>query len=232
MTQNSFIEELNKIGICVTDKQLSQLESYYELLVNYNQQFNLTAITDKESIYLKHFYDSATLYKIVDLNNIDTMCDIGSGAGFPGIVLKILFPNLKITLVDSLNKRINFLNIVIDSLGLQNIEALHARIEEYASINRNKYDLVTARAVASTNILLEYGIPMVKINGFFVAMKGKIDSEPNYENASNLLHAKKVDEIVFKLPFEESNRTLIKFTKIQDNKKYPRKFALIKKNPL
>ena len=232
MTQNRFIEELKKINIDISDEQLKQLEMYYELLIEYNKQFNLTAITDKESVYLKHFYDSATLFKIIDLNNIKTMCDIGSGAGFPGIVIKILFPNLKITLIDSLNKRINFLNIVIDKLGLKDIEALHSRIEEYSSVNRNKYDIVTARAVAATNILLEYSVAMVKPNGYFIAMKGKVDTEPSYDNAIKLLHVKKEDEIEFILPIEESNRTLIKFKKIDDVKKYPRKFSMIKKNPL
>ena len=116
MTQSNFIEELKKINIEITEKQLKQLEEYYELLIEYNKVMNLTGITEKDEVYLKHFYDSLTLNKIIELKNVDTLCDLGSGAGFPGIVLKIVFPNIKITLVDSLNKRINFLNEVINKI--------------------------------------------------------------------------------------------------------------------
>lgn len=233
MTQSRFIEELEKLNITINEIQLQQLEKYYELLIEYNKVMNLTGITEKEEVYLKHFYDSLTIIKIINLNNIESLCDIGTGAGFPGIVLKILFPKLKITLIDSLNKRINFLNIVIDTLGLKDIDAIHYRIEEYGIKNRNKFDVVTARAVAATNILLEYAIPIVKNNGYFIPMKANIDNEPSYQHALNELSCIEEEKIIFRLPIEESNRTLLKFKKIKDTqKKYPRKFAEIKKRPL
>ena len=172
MELNEFIDELKKINIELSLEQLNQLEQYYNLVIEKNKVMNLTGITDKKEFYLKHFYDSLTLNKIVNLKEIDSLCDIGSGAGFPGIVLKIAFPHLKITLVDSLNKRIIFLNEVINNLNLKNIEAICTRAEDYSRINEEKYDLVTARAVASLSVLLECSIRLVKINKFFVAMKG------------------------------------------------------------
>jgi 16S rRNA (guanine527-N7)-methyltransferase len=233
MTINSFIDELSKLGIELDDTQLNQLEKYYELLVEYNKVMNLTGITEKNEVYLKHFYDSITLVKAIDLNNYESLCDIGTGAGFPGLVLKIVYPKLNITLIDSLQKRINFLNIVIEKLNLKNIETIHSRIEEYGCNNREKYDIVTARAVASTNVLLEYSIPIVKTGGYFIPMKGKIDTEPSFENAQKKLGCTMEEKIEFLLPYENSNRTLIKFKKdIVTNKKYPRKFSEIKKNPL
>ncbi len=155
MTISEFIEELKKLNIEPTEEQLNQLNKYYELIVEYNKVMNLTGITEKEQVCLKHFYDSLTIAKVIDLNKEETLCDIGTGAGFPGIVLKILFPNLKITLIDSLNKRIEFLKIVIKELNLNNIEAIHTRAEEYAKDNIEKFDVVTSRAVAPLNILLE-----------------------------------------------------------------------------
>lgn len=233
MTQSSFIEELKKINIDITEDQLNKLEQYYEMLIEYNKVMNLTGITEKEEVYLKHFYDSLTLNKIVDLKSIDTLCDLGSGAGFPGIVLKIVFPNIKITLVDSLNKRINFLNEVINKLNLGNIEAIHSRIEDYSREYTEKYDLVTARAVAPLNILLELGVRLVKVNKYFVAMKGNLENEPDYSNCINKLDLVEVDKVVFNLPVENSTRTLIKFEKKNStNKIFPRKFGDIKKRPL
>jgi len=195
---------------------------------------NLTRITKKEEVYLKHFYDSLTLCKNVNLYKNKKLCDIGSGAGFPGIVLKIVFPELDITLLDSLNKRINFLNKVIKDLDLKNIKAIHCRAEEYSKENIESYDIVTARAVAKTNILLEIAIPMTKINGIFVAMKANIDDEINNINhACTELNCKLEKIETFKLPKENSIRNLISFRKIQPtNIKYPRKFEQIKKNPL
>ncbi len=231
MTEKEFDLEVKKLGINLTDQQKHQLNTYYELLINWNQKFNLTNITDKKMCYLKHFYDSLTINKIVDLNSIETLCDIGTGAGFPGLVLKIVFPNLKVTLIDSLNKRITFLNEVITKLKLDNVTTIHSRVEEYALENKEKYDLVTARALASMNVLLEYAIPLVKVNGLFVAMKGSTE-----EDISNCLkeldcHVSKV--IKFLLPFENSNRMLVKVIKDKKTpKKYPRKYSEIKKKPL
>lgn len=234
MTQNEFINELKKLNIELTNKQLEQLNTYYELLVEYNKVMNLTGITEKNQVYLKHFYDSLTLKKIIDPTKEETLCDIGTGAGFPGLVLKIVFPNLKVTLVDSLNKRIEFLKTVIQKLNLEDIEATHARIEEYASINREKYDIVTSRAVAPLNILLEYAIPLLKQNKYFISFKGNISEEINESKKALQTLNSEIEQIEeFKLPVEQSNRTIIKIKKQKKtNKKFPRKYSEIKKKPL
>jgi 16S rRNA (guanine527-N7)-methyltransferase len=174
MNKDRFIEEVKNLGIEITDKKLEQLEKYYELLIEYNKVMNLTGITEKEEVYLKHFYDSLTIAKIIDLNNENSLCDLGSGAGFPGIVIKIFYPELEVVLVDSLNKRINFLNVVIKELGLEKIKAIHSRIEEYSVANKEQFDVVTARAVAQMHFLLEVSVPMLKVGKYFIAMKGNI----------------------------------------------------------
>ena len=213
MNLSRFEEELKKINIKITNEQIKKLEIYYEMLIEYNKVMNLTGITEKEEVYLKHFYDSLTIVKVINLNEFQTLCDIGTGAGFPGLVLKIIFPKLKITLIDSLNKRINFLNAVIEKLELKDIETIHYRIEEYGIINREKYDIVTARAVAPLNILLEYAIPLVKVNGYFIPLKGNIDNEVDYSNAMKKLDVIEENKVKFLLPIENSNRTIIKFKK-------------------
>lgn len=234
MTENELIDYLKEINIKLDEKKLLQLQNYYELLKEWNEKINLTAIIDKDQVYLKHFYDSLTLNKIIDLNNNLTLADIGTGAGFPGIVLKIVFPNLKITLIDSLNKRIKFLNLVINELGLKDIEAIHIRSEEYALIKREYFDIVTARAVAPLNILLEYCIPLLKVNSYFIPMKADISQEIiESKNALKALDCEIIDQLEFKLPKENSLRTLIKIKKTKiTNKKYPRKFSEMKKNSL
>ncbi len=233
MTINDFIKEVEKLGLEPTETMLNQLEIYYKMLIEYNKVMNLTGITKKEDVYLKHFYDSLTLIKIVDLNKEETLCDIGTGAGFPGIVLKIFFPNLKIILVDSLNKRIKFLNEVIKKLNLEKIEIVHARMEEYSKKNIEKFDVVTARAVAQMYFLLEVAIPSLKVGKYFIAMKGNIENEINYTYAMEKLNSKQIDILKFKLPIEESDRTLIKI--IKENKTsnlFPRKYNEIIKKPL
>ena len=234
MTIEEFIKEVEKLGFKVTDKELSQLDTIYKTLIDTNKTMNLTRITDKENVYLKHFYDSLTVVKVIDLNKVDSLCDVGTGAGFPGIVLKILFPKLKITLIDSLNKRINFLNEVIEKLGLTDITTIHIRVEEYGLVNREKYDLVIARAVAPLNILLEYCVPLTKINGYFIAMKANVDEEIEASsNALQKLNSKIEDSICFTLPVEQSKRTIIKIRKFsKTDKKFPRKYNEIKKRPL
>ena len=232
MNQNNFIEETKKLGIKVTEKELILLEKYYDMLVEYNRFMNLTGITEHDEVYLKHFYDSLTIVRAIDLNKVETLCDIGTGAGFPGIVLKIFYPNLKITLVDALQKRINFLNDVIKELNLDKIETVHARIEEYGIKNREIFDVATARAVAPLNVLLEYSIPILKQNGYFIPMKANIENE-NYENALKILCCSVEQTYKFLLPIEQSNRTIIKIKKEkQTSKKYPRKNNLIKTKPL
>ena len=233
MNQSKFIKEVEKLGIEVTEEKLNKLEKYYELLIEYNKVINLTRITEKEDVYLKHFYDSLTISKSIDLNKEENLCDLGSGAGFPGIVLKIFYPNLKITLIDSLDKRIKFLNTVIEKLNLKEIEAIHIRIEDYAKENIEKFDVVTARAVAPLNILLELGINLVKVGKYFIAMKGNIEKEPNYKNALGKLNCELKEINTFKLPIENSVRSLIKIKKNNSiSKTFPRKFSEIKKRPL
>lgn len=233
MNEINFIKEIENLGIIITPKKLKQLEKYFELLVEYNKVMNLTGITEKEDVYLKHFYDSLTISKIIDLNQEKNLCDLGSGAGFPGIVIKIFFPELEIVLVDSLNKRINFLNIVIKELGLEKITAIHSRIEEYAVNNKECFDVVTARAVAPLNILLELGINLVKIDKYFIALKGNLENEPAYENSIKELNCSLGNIVEFKLPVENSNRSLIKIIKNKSTPRvFPRRYSEIKKKPL
>ena len=234
MQLEEFKEELTKLGIIVSEKQLQQLEQYYHLLVEWNQKINLTAIIEKDQVYLKHFYDSLTLGKIIDLNEQESLCDIGTGAGFPGIVLKIFYPHLKITLVDSLQKRITFLNLVIEKLGLKNIKTYHARAEEFAHLHREEFDIVTARAVTHFRILLEYGIPIVKVYKFLIAMKANIGEEiEESKSALEKLKCHIENEISFELPNNEGHRTLILCQKDQKTSHlFPRKYSEIKKKSL
>ena len=233
MTKEEFIKELKKININISCDILIKLDKYYHLLITENEKYNLTNITEETSVYLKHFYDSLTITKAINLDN-QKILDVGSGAGFPGLVLKICFPNLKVTLVDALEKRIKFLNLVIEKLDLKDINAIHSRAEDYARNFKEEYDLVTCRAVAKLNILNELCLPMVKINGYFIPMKANISDEIEEAKSSlNKLNSKIDDIIEFKLPVEGSIRNLIKIKKIgKINSIYPRKFDKIKRNPL
>ncbi len=232
MNKELFLEELKKLGILLTPKQEQDLDTYYKLLISYNNNVNLTAITKEEDVYLKHFYDSLTLFKGIDLKENLKICDLGTGAGFPGLVLKIVFPNLSITLVDSLEKRIKFLDLVIKELELKNIKTVHSRIEEFKEIEA--FDVVVSRAVAKINILLELGCKIPKVNGLFVFMKGNILEElKSAKNALKVLNYSLEKIINFKLPIEESERNIVilKHTSPTSNK-YPRQFSIIKKKPL
>lgn len=206
MNKEKFIEELDKINIILTEEQIEKLDKFYKLLIEWNKKINLTRIEDEKEVYLKHFYDSLTIVKVVDLNKINTLCDVGTGAGFPGIVLKIVFPNLKITLIDSLQKRVNYLNTIIKELNLNNIEAVHARGEEY----KGKFDLVTSRAVANIEKLVKYTMHLVSPSGIFVAMKGDIDNELTEDIKRKLSKKYKITKIEkFLLPIEESKRSFV-----------------------
>ncbi len=234
MNRDEFILELEKLNIDVTEEELDKLNIYYNLLIDYNKVMNLTGITVEKEVYLKHFYDSLTIVKAINLNKVNTICDIGTGAGFPGLVIAIFFPDIKVTLVDSLRKRIDFLNIVINKININNVETIHDRIEEFSIKHINEYDVVTSRAVAKLNILLELSINMVKLDGYFIALKGNVKEEiENSKNAINLLDCKLEEIIDFYLPIENSYRSIVKIKKIKNtNSKYPRKFDKIKKNPL
>ena len=233
MNKEEFLKELHKINIKITNKQLEQLEQYYNILVEENKKYNLTSITNKEEVYLKHFYDSLTINKIIDLTN-QSLCDIGTGAGFPGLVLKIVFPSLNITLVDSTVKKCNFLKMVISKLNLKDINITNERAEIYSKEVREKYDIVTSRAVAPLKHLLEYSIPLVKVNGYYIAMKSDISKEIEGINTyEEKLNIKEEDKIIFELPKENSLRTLIKYKKIEKTSlKFPRKYNEIKKKNL
>ena len=233
MKNNELIEGLKKINVFCTQKEIDQLNKYFELLIEWNEKINLTAITERSEVNLKHFYDSLTLATIIDLSKESSLCDVGTGAGFPGIVLKIFFPHLKLILVDALNKRLNFLKVVCDELGLKDVEFIHARAEDFSRQNREKYDIVTARAVSKLNILLELCTPLVKENKYFIAMKGR-DSEVQLCNKAMSELGLVIDkEISFELPYNGGDRNLIKFKKVsKTNKKYPRKFSEIKNRPL
>ena len=206
MNKEVFIKELEKLCISPTLDQLDKLEKYYELLISWNEKINLTRIVSKEDVYLKHFYDSLTIIKAVDLSKTPTLCDVGTGAGFPGIVLKIMFPNIKVTLVDSLQKRVNYLNEVIKELELEDIIAIHSRGEDY----KGSFDVVTSRAVANIEKLLDYTMHLVSKDGVFIAMKGNIDEELTSDIKERINKKYSIKEIIrFKLPIEDSNRSLV-----------------------
>ncbi len=233
MNKEEFIKELEKLNIKITDNQLEQLDKYYHLLYLENKKYNLTAITDEPSVYLKHFYDSLTIVKTIELNN-QYICDIGTGAGFPGMVLKIVFPNIKIDLLDATLKKCEFLSMIIKELKLSNINVINARAEEYSIKNREKYDIVTSRAVAPLKHLLEYSIPLLKIDGLFVALKSNIDNELiNINNYYQKLGLTDEEIMKFKLPYEDSLRTIYKIKKIKKTPLiYPRKYSQIKKKDI
>lgn len=232
MNIEMFINELKKINITLSEIQLKQLHAYYLLLIEWNQKINLTRITDEKDVYLKHFFDSLTLYRTIDLNEELRICDVGTGAGFPGIVLKIVFPNLKIVLIDSLNKRIKFLNEVIETLNLKNIEAIHCRMEDYSRKNRDKFDIVVSRAVSNINIMAEISIPALKVGGHMILMKANCEEEIETSTKTLKLLNSKINKIdKFILPVENSNRTIIDIIKILDTPlKYPRSMDKIKKS--
>lgn len=206
MNKDEFYEALKDLNIELNEHQKEQLEQFYEILIEENKKINLTRITEKKDVYLKHFYDSLTISKVIDLTKIKTLCDVGTGAGFPGIVLKIVYPNLKVTLIDSLLKRVNYLNRTIEQLDLHDIKAIHTRSEDY----KNQFDVVTSRAVASLEKLIPYCIHLVKTAGQMIAMKANITDE--IEKSSKIqkkYNCKIVKQEEFLLPKEESKRTLL-----------------------
>lgn len=232
-----FAEELKKLGITLTPRQKEQFDRYYELLVERNKVMNLTGITDYDEVNLKHFTDSLTIVRLKDMSKIYTMIDVGTGAGFPGIPIKIVFPHIKIVLLDSLNKRLKFLNDVIGELNLEEIETLHGRAEDHAKKMeyREKFDLCVSRAVANLSTLSEYCLPFVKRGGSFVSYKsGESDEEIRQsEKAVSILGGKieKIDK--FMLPDTDIGRSLVQIDKVKNTPgKYPRKAGVPAKEPL
>lgn len=229
-------KQLSTHGIELSDKQQQQFQTYYQMLVEWNEKMNLTSITEEHEVYLKHFYDSIAASFYTDLTKELTICDIGAGAGFPSIPLKIIFPNLKVTIVDSLNKRIHFLNQLADALDIENVSFVHDRAETYGKGDyRESYDIVTARAVARLSVLSELCIPLVKKGGQFIALKSS-KGEEELEEARfgiGVLGGKVVDTISYELPENAGERQMIIIDKrSQTPKKYPRKPGTPNKSPL
>ena len=228
---------IEKLDINISEEQCCQFLKYYEMLVEKNKVMNLTGITEFEEVVEKHFVDSLSLVKSIKLNGDESLIDVGTGAGFPGIPIKIMFPNLKITLMDSLNKRLLFLNEVINKLGLDKIELVHGRAEDLGknSNYREKYDLCVSRAVANISTLSEYCIPFIKLNGYFICYKadGCMNENKIKKNAIKVLGGE-IEEIVdFNLPDTDIKRKIINIKKIKNTpKKYPRKPGLPSKEPI
>jgi len=225
----------NELNIELSEQQLKQFDIYYKFLIEYNEITNLTRITDEEEVYYKHFYDSLTIVKSIDMHKINTLCDMGAGAGFPSIPLKIIYPHLKLTIIDSLGKRITFLKLLVEKLNLDHVFLVYDRIENYAKTHHDKFDLVTARALGKLPLILELGLPMTKMNSFFVAYKSK-----NYEeelsdsvNALNLLGGEVTKIIQFEIPNAFGDRVHILIKKHKKSPlMYPRSFSAIKKKSL
>lgn len=233
MTKEEFIVALNNINIHLTKEAEDALEIYASFLLEYNEHTNLTAIKTMSDIYLKHFYDSLTISKLVDFNN-GKLLDVGTGAGFPGMVLAICFPNLQVDLLDSNNKKIKFLEELIKKLNLTNVQTVYSRAEDYTRVNREKYDYVTSRAVADLRVLLELNIPSLKINGEFLVMKGNIDEELKLsQNAIKKLFCTITKKEEFTLPFNSGTRNIMIIKKTKETPSiYPRNYDKIKKRPL
>lgn len=229
-----FIEIANKYSLDISNSQLEKYETYFSFLVEYNTHTNLTAITEHDDVFYKHFLDSILLTKAIDLNN-KTLCDVGAGAGFPSVPCAIINSSVKVDIIDSLNKRIIFLNELIEKLNLSNVKAYHNRAEEAAKDKRESYDVVSARAVARLSLLSELCLPLTKIGGYFVAMKAiQYEEELNEaKNAIKVLGGEIVDIKNFVLPNDLGSRYFIIIKKVKETpKKYPRQFAQIKKNPI
>lgn len=232
-----FEKDLDALGVSLTEKQIEQFLRYYELLVEKNRVMNLTAITEYKDVLKKHFVDSVSLVKAFDLSGNLSVIDVGTGAGFPGLALKLAFPKLKVTLLDSLNKRIHFLNEVIDELGIDGVDTIHGRAEDFAKLGklREKYDLCVSRAVANLSTLCEYCLPFVRVGGLFVSYKSEkiIEELASAEKAVSVLGGKVERQVQFTLPDSDVYRNLVLIRKEKVSPlKYPRKAGLPAKEPL
>ncbi len=234
MNKQEFINKVGEFGINLTEEQLVQLDTYCNFLLEYNSHTNLTAIKEEEQVYLKHFYDSLTFIKALDVTKYNNLLDIGTGAGFPGMVLKIVFPKLEVTLLDSNNKKINFLQELSKKLGLTKVNFYHGRAEDFCVQNRETFDIVTARAVTNMTALSELCLPLVKINGYFIALKGSNQEElDDSKNAIKILGGQIEDTINFELPYEGGERNIVRINKQKNTpKEYPRRYDKIVKKPL
>lgn len=234
---SKFEKQLEMLGITLTDIQKEQFDRYYELLIEWNNVMNLTGITEYSEVQLKHFADSLSIVRVNNLKNTKSLIDVGTGAGFPGVPIKIAFPHINVVLLDSLNKRLKFLNDVIDKLKLENIYTLHGRAEDYAKKReyRERFDICVSRAVANLSSLSEYCIPFVRIGGSFISYKSSdSDDEINQSGkAINLLGGEIVKIDKFLLPESDIGRSLIEIKKVKNTPgKYPRKAGVPVKEPL
>lgn len=229
MTNNEFINECKLMNIFLTEEQKYKLEKYKDLLIEWNKKFNLTSITEEKEIYLKHFYDSLCIVKAVNLNEKKNLCDFGTGAGFPGVVLSIVFPKLEIALIESNSKKISFLNIIKENLNLNNITIINDRMENYSKNNKEKFDIITCRAVSNLGIIAELSIMPLKINGLFLPLKANLKEEiSKFKNKIEKLGYKIENKIEYILPKENSKRTIPILKKIKTtDKKYPRNYNVI-----
>lgn len=230
-------DRCEELGITLNDRQIQDFMAYYEYLTEQNKLLNLTSITEFEEVMVKHFTDSLSIVKAVDMKQCKTLIDVGTGAGFPGLPLKIAYPHLQVVLLDSLNKRVNFLNTLIDKIQYKNIEAIHGRAEDMAknSLYREKFDIAVSRAVANLASLSEYCIPFVKVNGWFISYKStNIDEEiKSAEHAITVLGGKLKEKKDFLLPDSDIGRSLVMIHKEKHTSgKYPRKAGLPSKEPL
>ena len=231
MIKDEFIIECKKIGIIINNDIINKLEIYKNELIEWNKKFNLTTILEDKDIYLKHFYDSLCLVKATSLDN-KNICDFGTGAGFPGIVLAIIFSNSNITLIESNNKKVLFLEYIKNILNLNNVTIINKRTEDYGKNNREIFDIVTCRAVSSLKIILELSISLLKKDGLFIPLKSNIDNEFNESiEKSKLLGYEFDKKIEYYLPIENLKRTILIYKKIKiTDKIYPRNYNLIIKN--
>lgn len=234
---SQFRSDFQSLGVDLTEEQINQFLRYYELLVEWNEKINLTAITEYDDVMKKHFIDSMSLIKAYDVSEKKSVIDVGTGAGFPGLVLKIAFPELQVTLLDSLNKRINFLNTVIDELGLSGVETVHGRAEDYAKPGqlRERFDLCVSRAVANLSTLSEYCLPFVKTGGMFISYKSEkiVEEMESAKKAISILGGKIDKQVEFQLPDSDIYRNLFVIKKVKEtSKKYPRKAGMPAKEPL
>lgn len=237
MDEKKFTEVLAKNNLRISEQELNQFKEYYKLLVEWNEKVNLTAITEKDDVFLKHFYDSITASFYFSFEDVKSVCDIGAGAGFPSIPLKICYPHLKVTIVDSLKKRINFLEQLKETLQLDHVDIIHSRAEDIGQNKkyRENFDVVTARAVARLSVLSEYCLPLCKVDGTFIALKGANSNEElvDAKKAVKTLGGEVVNNNTFSLPIENSERSIIVIKKIKKTAKtYPRKAGTPAKDPI
>lgn len=237
MNPAQFVSKLQEKGIQLSEKQQKQFTKYYQILVKWNEKMNLTGLTEEQDVYLKHFYDSISLAFYVNFEEVESICDVGSGAGFPSIPLKICFPHIKVTIIDSLQKRIRFLEHLAKELSLDDVSFIHSRAEDAGQNKRFReaFDVVTARAVARMSVLSELCLPFVQKKGIFAAMKGaNIDDELEQgKKAIQTLGGNIQDVHSFSLPIEESERTIVIIEKQKNTpKKYPRKAGTPNRQPI